>query len=502
MGERRTWLLFATVLVIASAGIVYELALGALASYVLGDSVTQFSLVIGGYLSAMGLGAYLSRFVDDGIERVFCEVELATAIAGGCSVPLLFVVSAYSNAFELLLYAEVALVGTLVGIELPLLIRILRARVELKELLARALTFDYVGALFGSVLFSILLVPRLGLVRTSLAFGLLNAVVGFTSTYLLDGGTGKLATTRLRAAFVGALLALGLSQSSRISSFAEQAHYVDDVVLTRQTAYQHVTVTRGATTFNLFLDGNLQFSSGDEYRYHEALVHPAFAVADHGARVLILGGGDGLAAREVLRYPGVESITLVDLDPQMTELGRNFAPLRSLNQGSLSHPKMTVVNTDAMVWLGASTGKYDVVIADFPDPNNFALGKLYTTRFYRLAKARLSEGGAFVVQSTSPLFARTAFWCIVRTLREAGFSARPYHAFVPSFGEWGFVLAKTMPFDVPKSLRIAGLRWLDDSTLPTLFVLGVDADELPVEANHLNNQALVHYYEREWRKWN
>jgi len=186
----------------------------------------------------------------------------------------------------------------------------------------------------------------------------------------------------------------------------------------------------------------------------------------------------------------------------MTELGRTFLPLRTLNQGSLSHPKLTVVNADAMVWLGTARETYDVVIADFPDPNNFSLGKLYTTRFYRLVKARLAAGGALAVQSTSPLFARAAFWCIARTIAEAGFSTRPYHAFVPSFGEWGFVLARKAPFEVPRALRVSGMRWLNDAVLPGLFVLGADADEVPVETNHLNNQALVHYYEREWRRWN
>ena len=508
MDERRPRpaLLFATVLTIATAGIVYELVAGALASYVLGDSVTQFSLVIGVYLSALGLGAYLSKFVESKLGRVFVEVELATALAGGASAPVLFLAYANTAAFSVLLYAFVTLVGTLVGLELPLLIRILRRQLELKDLIAKALTFDYVGALIGSVLFSLVLVPRLGLVRTSLLFGLINALVALASTWLVLEPTSPATTLRLRAVFVAALLALGLSQAERMTRLSEEAMYNDEVVFSKQTAYQRVTVTRSRATFQLFLNGNLQFSSADEYRYHEALVHPAFAVTDGRARVLITGGGDGLAAREVLRHPGVAEVTLVDLDPDMTKLARTLPELAALNERSLDDPRVHVVSEDAMIWLEREKAEFDVIIADFPDPNNLTLGKLYTTRFYKLARAHLKESGAMVVQATSPLFARASFWCIARTIEAAGFHVRPYHATVPSFGEWGYVLAKRSSFDSPTRLareqQTGSLRWLDDATLPSLFVFGRDMSEVPVEINRLNNQALVQYYEREWQRWN
>jgi spermidine synthase len=508
MVERRRSrvLIFATVLVIATSGIVYELVAGTLASYVLGDSVTQFSLIIGVYLSALGLGAYLSKFVEEKLGRVFVEVELATALAGGSSAPVLFLVYAHSPAFGVLLYSFVVLVGVLVGLELPLLIRILRRDLELKDLIAKALTLDYVGALIGSVLFSMLLVPRLGLVRTSLAFGLVNALVGLGSTWLLLDGRPEVTAVRVRAAIVSMLLAVALSQADRITRASEEAMYNDEVIFSKQTAYQHVTVTRSQTTFQLFLNGNLQFSSGDEYRYHEALVHPAFAVAGEHSRVLITGGGDGLAAREVLRYGDVQSVTLVDLDPEMTRLARNLPMMKELNRSSLEDPRVHVVNEDAMLWLEREGGEFDIVIVDFPDPNNFTLGKLYTTRFYKLALGHLKQDGAMVVQATSPLFARKSYWCIVRTIEAAGFRVSPYHVAVPSFGEWGYVLAKRSTFETPRSIAqgaIGGsLRWLDNETLPTLFVFSKDMAEVPVEINRLNNQALVQYYEREWQRWN
>ncbi|MFS8071420.1 MAG: polyamine aminopropyltransferase, partial [Byssovorax sp.] len=262
----RTWLLFATVLVIATSGIVYELVAGAIASYVLGDSVTQFSLVIGVYLSALGLGSWLSKFIDQHLARAFVEVEFATALAGGFSAPLLFIAYAYTKAFPVVLYGTVTVVGTLVGLELPLLIRILKRKIELKELIARALTFDYLGALVGSLLFSLVLVPRLGLVRTSLAFGLLNAVVGIASTWFVTDDREQMTGARARGVVVAGLLVAALTQADRVTTLAEDQIYADEVIFAKQTSYQRIVVTRSTTSFQLFLNGSLQFSSGDEYR--------------------------------------------------------------------------------------------------------------------------------------------------------------------------------------------------------------------------------------------
>jgi spermidine synthase len=503
-GRLRTPLLFLSVLVIAACGLVYELVAGALASYLLGDSVTQFSTVIGAYLCALGLGAWLSRYAPDAdLARRFVDVELAVALAGGASAPLLFLAFGRLGWFRLALYVIVAIVGTLVGLEVPLLLRILRTRLEFKELVARVLSVDYVGALLGSLLFPLFLVPRLGLSRTSLLFGLLNALVGLWTTFLLGPAIARPIGLRVRCAIVIALLAAGMVFAGRLTALAEDGMYSDDIVFARQTAYQRIVLTRGRGSFQLFLDGNLQFSSADEYRYHEALVHPAFAAAERHGRVLVLGGGDGLAVREILRYGDVEQVTLVDIDPAMTDLARTLGPVRALSGDSLSSPRVRVVNADAMAWLADAPkdALFDVVVADFPDPNNFSLGKLYTTRLYRLVRRHLAPGGALVVQSTSPMFARTSFWCICTTIESAGFVARPYHAFVPSFGEWGYVLARAEPFEVPRR-TLPGLRFLDDATLPTLFALGPDMARVPAEVNRLDNQVLVHYYEGEWRRWN
>jgi spermidine synthase len=255
---------------------------------------------------------------------------------------------------------------------------------------------------------------------------------------------------------------------------------------------------------SLVLDGTLQFSSTDEYRYHEALVHPPFSVANRHANVLVLGGGDGLAVREMLRYSDVQSVTVVDLDKGMTDLARDLPFLRELNRGSFVDPRVHVVNADAMVWIGeehaGTPSKFDVVIVDFPDPNHFALGKLYTVRFYKLLRERLASGAVVSVQSTSPLVARRSFWCVVRSMEAAGFFVRPYHALVPSFGEWGFALGSVEPVAVPTHV-LPGLKYVTDGTVSSLFEFSTDMTSVPVELNRLNNQMLVRYYEEEWQHW-
>jgi len=502
----RTPVLFLNVLVIATCGLVYELLAGTLASYVLGDSVTQFSLIIGIYLSALGAGAWVSRFVEGGLARRFVDVELGVAVVGGASAPLLFLSFAHLSYFHVVLYGVVFLVGVLVGLEIPLLMRILKDHLDFKELVARVLAFDYAGALIASLLFPIFLVPKLGLVRTSLLFGFLNAGVGLWATWLMQPLIGR-GVTRLRAqaVVVMALLAVGFIKADALTSLAEDAMFADDIVYSKTTTYQRIVVTRNRAGFQLFLNGNLQFSSADEYRYHEALVHPAMSLAAAAGRparrVLVLGGGDGLALREILKHPSVEEVTLVDLDPDMTKLSARFPPLARLNNHSFDDPRVRVVNEDAMIWLEQDAPPFDAAIVDFPDPNTYALGKLYTTRFYRMLKQRLAPDAAVSVQSTSPLFARNSYWCIVRTLEAAGFHVRPYHTAVPSFGVWGFALARRGAFDVPALAPVQGLKFLDEPALAAMFMLSADLGPVPVEVNRLDNQSLVRYYEAEWRRY-
>jgi spermidine synthase len=489
--------LFVTVLLIAACGLIYELVAGALASYLLGDSVTQFSTIIGTYLFAMGVGSWLSRFVIRGVAARFVATELMVAIVGGFSSTLLFLAFAYTDAFRVLLYVLVMIIGILVGLEIPLLMRLLRDRLEFKDVVSSVLTFDYLGALGASLLFPLVLVPYLGMARSALAFGIINAAVALWSTWLFR----DLLPNR-RALVAGsiatlALLVAGFAAAEKITRTAESSLYADPVVLSRNSPYQRIVLTAWKDDLRLFLNGHLQFSSRDEYRYHEALVHPGLASLPAARNVLVLGGGDGLAAREILRYPGVR-VTLVDLDAQMTQLFRTHTEMVRLNGGSLNSPRVHVINADAMRWLDANPGRFDFVVVDFPDPSNYAVGKLYTTAFYRLLRRHLNPGARIVVQSTSPLFARSAFWSIDATLREAGLRTWPYHLYVPSFGEWGFVLAGD-DYQPPARLP-AGLRYLRAGDIPALFQFPIDMQRLAVRANRLDDQVLVRYYSEEWER--
>ena len=495
-------LLFVTVLIIAACGLIYELVAGTLSSYLLGDSVLQFSTVIGVYLSAMGLGSYLSKHINKGLARRFVDLELAVALVGGFSAPLLFHTFAHTHAFRPVLYILVTAVGTFVGLEIPLLMRILRNQLTFKDLVAGVLTLDYIGALAGSLLFPLLLMPKLGLIRTSLLFGLLNAAVGLWSTFLLRSQLGPVLGLRLRCFLVMAMLAAGIWQANRFTLATEEEIFQDEIVYAKDTAYQRIVLTRGRGSFQLFLNGNLQFSSADEYRYHESLVHPAFSARNGAKRVLVCGGGDGLALREVLRHPEVQEVVLIDLDPEMTRMATEQPMLRELNAKALSDPRVKVLNQDAMIWLQEQppTKPFDLAIIDFPDPNTYALGKLYTTRFYRLLRQRMTPAAMVAVQSTSPLFARKSYWCIVETMRAAGFQVRPYHLAIPSFGVWGFVLASATPFEIPKQ-TLPDLKHLTGPTMEAMFFVPRDMDSVPVEVNRLDNQVLVHLYSGEWRRW-
>ena len=489
--------LFFSVFLIAACGLIYELVAGALASYLLGDSIFQFSTVIGSYLFAMGVGSYLSRFITRGLVARFVSIELMVGLLGGFSSSLLLLAFAYTPGFRLGLYAVVIAIGVLVGLEIPLLMRILKHRFEFRDLVAHVLTFDYLGALGASLLFPIWLVPKLGLARGALLFGIINAVVALWSTYLFREQLTRATGLRIGCVLVLAALGVGMAGARQITDAAESNLYADEVIFARATPYQRIVLTKWKDDLRLFLSSHLQFSSRDEYRYHEALVHPGLAAMPGARRVLILGGGDGLAAREVLRYPAVESVTLVDLDPEMTRLFSTHPLLVQLNQGALTAPRLRVINADAFPWLEQTEETFDFAVVDFPDPTNFSLGKLYTTAFYRLLARRLSVRGMAAVQSTSPLFARRSYWCIVETLKQAGFQAHPYHAYVPSFGEWGFVLGSLAPFRPPARLP-PGLRFLTPAALPQLFEFPSDMARVEVEPNRLNDQVLVRYYEQEW----
>jgi spermidine synthase len=489
--------LLASAFAVATCGLVYELLASTLASYLLGDSVTQFSTVIGTYLFAMGLGSWCSRYVRRHELKLFIRIELIIALLGGGSAAGLFLLFPILDHFRVALYGLVLAIGFLVGLEIPLLMRILKG-FDFREVVSSVLTFDYVGALAASLLFPLVLMPWLGLVRTGFMFGMLNAAVALALLFALRAGGGLLLEKAL-SVIVLLVLAAGFLASDRLQRFAEVATYQEPVIYAVSTPYQRIVLTRRADDLRLYLNGNLQFSSRDEYRYHEALVQPALARVPGARRVLILGGGDGLAAREVLRHPGVRSLTLVDLDPAMTKLFSRSPMLIALNRGALTDRRTTIVNADAFGWARQARGRYDAVIVDVPDPVEYSVGKLYTESFYREVRRLIAPGGIAVVQSTSPYVAPRAFWCVAATLEAAGLVIRPYHAYVPSFGEWGFILAA--PVAVPAAGHVVPGRFLNSATEQRLFDFPPDMARRPAPVNRLDNQALVRLFEDEWSRY-
>ena len=503
--------LLVSVFVVAACGLVYELAAGTLASYLLGDSVLQFSTVIGTYLFAMGVGSYLSRFLDRQLVAQFLRIELLVGLVGGLMPGVLFSLQSLATpSFRFALYAMVLAVGIFVGLEIPLVMRILRRqfgggngaqheRGSLKTLVSQVLTFDYLGALVVAIAFPLLLVPQLGLIRTGVLFGLMNAGVAAWALLLFRAEIRGVAAHAVACALTVAALGAAFAGADRVTTWAEDRFYADHVLYSETSAYQRIVITASRAGVRLFLNGNLQFHSRDEYRYHEALVHPALASIGSPRQVLVLGGGDGMAVREILKYPSIEQVTLVELDPHMTTLFSQQPLLRGLNHDSLLSPKVRIVNADAFTWLDGNEAMFDAIVVDFPDPTNFSIGKLYTRTFYEMLDRHLSASGYAVIQTTSPLIARKSFWTVATTLEAAGFITTPYHAHVPSFGEWGFIIASRRPYKLPTSLP-PGLRFLDLAGLPALFDFPLDMARVPADVNRLSNQVLVQTFEDEWGK--
>ncbi len=488
-----------TVVAFAAAGMGFEIVAGALGSYVLGEGITQFSLAAGLYMAAMGAGAWASRYAQARQQR-FVECMLAAALAGGCTPAVVYVAVGAAAAPALVLRTALCITGFFVGALLPLIVSLLRRQGQWREVVSRALSLDYAGALLGALAAGSWLIPKFGPLHASLSFAAILVVCAAVCARAF----GRLRALRAHFGVTIALLALAGGSSARWMRVADETLLGAAVFHTEQTKFQRVVFTRARGGFDMYLDGNLQFASIDEHRYHEALVHPVLAATAAPSHVLVLGGGDGLAVREVLKDSRVSDILLVDLDPGMTELARHFPPLRTLNGGSLDDPRVRVLNEDALRWVLASRdtpARYDTIIVDFPDPNHYGLGKLYTHAFYEQLAGVLAPHGRLVVQATSPLSARHSYWCIAHTLQSAGWRVRPYHVTVPTFGEWGYVLAAREPVTPPTQLQVAPLRFLDDTILPTLFVFGLDMREVETPINELSRQQLVHLYEQEWRTW-
>ncbi|MEP3674846.1 polyamine aminopropyltransferase [Sulfitobacter sp.] len=499
------WLLLATWLV-AIASLIYELIAATLSSYLLGDSVRQFSFVIGVFLATMGMGAWLSRFTVDALQG-FVRVQVALGVVGGAMAPVIYAAFAYTGEVQFLLYLMLGCVGVLSGMEIPLIARVLKEIGATRFRFENVLSVDYLGALIASLAFPLVIVPHLGLMSASLMFGCLNLVVAGISIAMFHDKISHTLKGVCAAAFL--VMVAGLAQSERLVSVADAALFQDDLILSETTPYQNIAVTRFRDRTRLFLDHSIQFDTADEYRYHEMLVHPALAHAPRRTNVMILGGGDGMAVREVLKYEDVVQVTLVDLDPRVTELFRDHAQLKLLNDQSLSDPRVTIMNQDAWAFAQDNKDVFDVIVIDLPDPKNLSLSKLYSIEFYATLIERLSPRGVLVTQAGSPFFAHKAFWSVAATWEgtrnpsapSGQLIVRPYHTYVPSFGEWGFVMVSQYALAERPLLLPQGLRYATPEIWEQAQVFASDTRRVAVEVNTIQTHPLVRYYQDGWDAW-
>lgn len=494
-------LLLAAVAACAACGIIYELALLTLSASLDGGGIVATSLIVAGYIAALGVGALLVKSLLAHAAITFIAVEALLGVIGGLSAAVLYMVFAFldgSVGSTWVLAVSTALIGGLVGAEVPLLMTLLQSgrvtgAADAGRTLANLNAADYLGALLGGLVWPFLLLPQLGMIRGAAATGMINlAAAAVVALFLLRRvvSTRQLLLALCALAAALGLLATLLLRSADVETTSRQRLYADPIVAYRHTPYQEIVVTRRGNDTRLYLDGGLQFSTRDEYRYTESLVYPAVG---KGARsVLVLGGGDGLVARELLRLPGVSKIVQVELDPAVIDIARTT--LRGANGGSLDNPRVAVVTQDAMNWLrGPDLDRFDAIIVDLPDPDTPVLGRLYSAEFYALAARALAPGGLMAVQAGSPFSTPTAYWRTVSTIRAAGYAVTPYHVHVPTFGDWGFALAQradtaptpTVPPDAPP------LRFLNQQVLQAACVFSGDVAPRPVEPSTLDNPRIV-----------
>lgn len=498
-------ILLLSVFIVGFCTIIYELLIGSVSSYFLGDSIKQFSLVIGLTMTAMGLGTLISRLVNKNLIYYFILIEVALAVFGGLCVPILYFAYTIEEIYYPVMIILILVIGALIGLEIPLLTRIMEKYYNLKDNISNVLSLDYLGAFFATLAFPFVLLPFFGIFESSVVAGFLNLVVSVINFLWFKDKILRKKSTKLfvLVCMVFVFLAGLFAFSKELVKVWENNIFEDKVIFSEQTPYQKLVMTKNKEDIRLFIDGNVQFSSIDEYRYHELLIHIPMSLAKHKENILVLGGGDGLAARELLKYDDVKSITLVDLDKKMTDLALNNRYLKELNQDSFLNPKVKIINDDAFKYVENSKEFFDVIIIDLPDPNNSSLARLYSKEFYKIVKSKLSYSGVMVTQATSPFFSSEAYWCVNESVKAAGFKyTYPYHIYVPSFGDWGFILASNIKFNTDDIEIKVDTRFIDKDIVNNAFKLERDVKRDNIEYSTLDRPKILDYYLAGWRYWN
>lgn len=492
------------------AGIVAEYILSTLATYFIGNSVFQWTMIVSLMLFFMGIGSRLSKYIKTELITKFLFLEIALSLTVSFSSILVYTSAAVSEFYPILIYGLCIFIGLLIGLEIPLVIRINREYEDFKTNISSVLENDYYGSLLGGVFFAFVGLPILGLTYTPFVLGFVNLGVALLVARLMFVKLSANEKWKVRVSILGSLLILGvgLANTQTIIQWGEQTKYQDKVVHSEQSAYQKIVLTEWKNDYWLYLNGNLQFCSMDEVMYHEPLVHPIMQMAKNPQNILILGGGDGCAVRELLKYNSVKSIDLVDLDPAMTNLAKDHNILKQINQNAMHSEKLNIFNADAYVFLEKDVSHfYDVIIIDLPDPRSVELSRLYSQEFYSICKRKLRPNGFIITQAGSPYFATNAYNCIDKTMASAGFSTVKMHNQVLSMGEWGWILGAKNK-NLTQSKLKETLRHLDFESIPTQWIntesmllltaFGKDSafelQNTEVEINKIHNPVLQKYY--------
>ncbi len=505
--KRKAYILQAALFATGLSGVVAEYILATLATYFLGNSVVQWTLIISLMLFFMGVGSRLTKYLFQHLFVWFVGIEFLLSLIVSFSALSTYTMVAMHDYIGVWIYGLAILAGTLIGMELPLAMR-LNDRFEAFHInVSNILEKDYYGSLFGGIFFAFVGLPFLGLTYTPFVLGFINlgvaiCLLNFFPEILKSKKRWLLNTS---AFLLTLTMGLGILYADDIVLFGEQKKYLDKVVYSEQTAYQKIIITQWKDHHWLYLNGNLQFSSFDEALYHEVLVHPAAFLSGHPQKILILGGGDGCAARELLKYPSVESVTIVDLDPGMTRLATENTLLTNINQGALSDERVKVINKDAFNYLQDHLGFYHLIIVDLPDPRSIELSRLYSAEFYRLCYNHLSANGVFITQAGSPYFAPKSYKCINKTIQQAGFTTLPLHNQIITMGEWGWVLGTK--HDASSTTLRNRLKKFDSEQIPTRWInreaIGLitsfgkdyfDPTSDSIKVNRIHDPVLPNYY--------
>ncbi|MDX2301205.1 MAG: polyamine aminopropyltransferase [Microscillaceae bacterium] len=506
--KRKSLILKISLFATGLSGIVSEYILSTLASYFIGDSILQWTLVLSFMLFSMGLGSRLSQYIQGRLLEKFILIEFILSLLVSFSALLIYVIAAYTIYFGLIIYLMSILIGFLIGLEIPLVTRLNEAYQSLRVNIASVMENDYYGSLLGGLFFAFVGLPWLGLTYTPFVLGLVNFVVA-SILFLQFRNLIEIKFRRLLT-FIGGMIfliiLLGFVFADPIVLFGEQKRYKDQIIYVEQSKYQKIVITQWKNDYWLFINGSEQFSTRDEEMYHEPLVHPVMKLSPTPYNVLVLGGGDGGAVREILKHSEVRNITLVDLDPAMTDLGKTHPVLLEMNDSSLYSPKLKIYNQDAYIFMDKTRDYFDVIIIDLPDPRTVELGRLYSKEFYELCYRHLRPQGVMITQSGSPYFNGKAFECINRSVQAAGFQTIQIHNQILTFGEWGWTvgakhLSTTALKKAMRRLKFDDIHtlWLNQEAMLMMTSFGkrdffYDPKLDPVDTNTIHHPVLYRYY--------